>query len=205
MQYELTHTCTLIFMWGENWVVSFWLWGVWICMMAVGFSSGQAWCRTTTHYLWTHCLSQVFITAPVCLCVCVCIRESRRVVADCQINNLAEHFSTGLRVCASLIGSQAVHQKRASECFTGTRKQSWIVAYNFWTMPIENFFSFVVILLYVGYVHCLYAFLNGPKYKCVCECQWNRLADLEESILSDVKRLPFLSFSFFRALLETKL
>lgn len=119
------------------------------------------------HTTSEHTVCHTYLSLRPCVFVRVCVRESRRVVADCQINNLVEHFSTGLRVCASLIGSQAVHQKCASECFTGERKQSWIVAYHFRTMPIEKCFSFVVILLYVGYLYCLYAFLNGPKYKCV--------------------------------------
>lgn len=204
-------------MWGENWVVSFWLWGVWICMMAVGFSSSQAWCRAATHYHWTHCLSQVFITAPVypCVFVRVCVWESRRVVTHCQINNLAEHFSTGLRVCASLIGGQSVYQKRVSECLTGTSKQPCIVPYNFRTMPIEKcFFLCSYSATYWQKVKhfaplrpCVWlvCFLNGPYFFVCVNVGEGRLIDLEESILSGVKLLSFLSFSFLRALLETKL
>lgn len=205
-------------MWGENWVVSFWLWGVWICMMAVGFSSSLARFRAATHYLWTRRLSQEFITTPVypCVFVRVCVRENRRVVTDCQINNLAEHFSTGLRVCASLIGSQSVHQKRVSECFTGTRKQPWIVAYNFRTMPIEKCFSFVVIQLRTDRnkafrpsqalcVACtlLVCFLNGPYYMCMYECQWGRADWPWGKHAFRCQSALFLSFSFLKALLVT--
>ncbi len=166
--------------------------------MAVGFSSSQAWCRTTTHYLWTHCLSQVFITAPVCLCVCVFV-HLRKQESCCGLPN-KQPGGTFLNRSACLCVSDRKPGGPSKAC-------EWVFYWdkNFRTMPIEKCFSFVVILLYVGYVHCLYAFLNGTKSKRVCECQWNRLADLEESILSDVKRLPFFVLFLFQALLETKL
>jgi len=135
-------------MWGENWVLSFWLWGVWICMMAVRFSSSQVWCCATTLPLNTLPVTGIYHCACVPVSLCVCASEKAgELLRTAKINNLAEHFSTGLRVCASLIGSQSVYQKRVSECFTGTRKQSWIEAYNFRTMPMEKCFSCVVIQL----------------------------------------------------------
>lgn len=79
MQWELTHTHKLMWcMWGENWVVSFWLWGVWICMMAVGFSSSQAWCRAATLLLNTLSVTGIYHCACVPMCLSACVRPRKQ-------------------------------------------------------------------------------------------------------------------------------
>lgn len=78
----------------------------------------------------------------VFVCTYVCFWE-RRVVANCPINKLAAHFSTGMHVCASLIASQPVHQSPffACERVCGTREQIWIVVYYFFFCVLTGLFA----------------------------------------------------------------